>query len=135
QDRLGGPEPGLRHPGLPGRHPHPPSRRPLGALLGEERRRDRAGPETPLPRGGLGASPPLDHLLRPRVLSRPLPRLGRLAHLLLGGVEEAEGGGAAEEPAAAAAGPNSMKKVYTAVVKQDESWWIGWIEEVPGVNC
>ena len=24
---------------------------------------------------------------------------------------------------------------YTAVVKQDNGWWIGWIEEVPGVNC
>ncbi len=24
---------------------------------------------------------------------------------------------------------------YTAVVKQDGAWWIGWIEEVPGVNC
>ena len=24
---------------------------------------------------------------------------------------------------------------YTAVVKEDGEWWIGWIEEVPGVNC
>ncbi len=24
---------------------------------------------------------------------------------------------------------------YTAVVNQDTGWWIGWIEEVPGVNC
>lgn len=24
---------------------------------------------------------------------------------------------------------------YTAVVKQDDGSWIGWIEEVPGVNC
>jgi predicted RNase H-like HicB family nuclease len=24
---------------------------------------------------------------------------------------------------------------YTAVVKEDNGWWIGWIEEVPGVNC
>ena len=24
---------------------------------------------------------------------------------------------------------------YTAIVKQDGEWWIGWIEEVPGVNC
>jgi len=23
---------------------------------------------------------------------------------------------------------------YTAIVKQDGEWWIGWIEEVPGVN-
>lgn len=24
---------------------------------------------------------------------------------------------------------------FTAVVKQDEGSWIGWIAEVPGVNC
>jgi predicted RNase H-like HicB family nuclease len=23
---------------------------------------------------------------------------------------------------------------YTAVVQQDGKWWIGWVEEVPGVN-
>ena len=28
-----------------------------------------------------------------------------------------------------------MVKNYTAIVKQDGKWWIGWIEEVPGVNC
>ena len=28
-----------------------------------------------------------------------------------------------------------MKNNYTAVVKHDGDWWIGWIEEVPGVNC
>ena len=28
-----------------------------------------------------------------------------------------------------------MSNVYTAVIKQDGDWWIGWIEEVPGVNC
>ena len=28
-----------------------------------------------------------------------------------------------------------MKATYTAVVKQSGSWWIGWIEEIPGVNC
>ena len=28
-----------------------------------------------------------------------------------------------------------MANSYTAVVKQDGGWWIGWIEEVPGVNC
>jgi predicted RNase H-like HicB family nuclease len=28
-----------------------------------------------------------------------------------------------------------MKENYTAVVKQAGPWWIGWIEEVPGVNC
>jgi predicted RNase H-like HicB family nuclease len=30
-----------------------------------------------------------------------------------------------------AAGVNT----YTAVVKQDGDWWIGWVEEVPGVNA
>ena len=24
---------------------------------------------------------------------------------------------------------------YTAVIKHDGGWWIGWIEEIPGVNC
>ena len=28
-----------------------------------------------------------------------------------------------------------MNQHFTAVVKQDGPWWIGWIEEVPGVNC
>ena len=29
----------------------------------------------------------------------------------------------------------AMNNVYTAVIKPDGEWWIGWIEEVPGVNC
>jgi predicted RNase H-like HicB family nuclease len=28
-----------------------------------------------------------------------------------------------------------MNQAYTAVVKREGDWWIGWIEEVPGVNC
>jgi predicted RNase H-like HicB family nuclease len=28
-----------------------------------------------------------------------------------------------------------MNGVYTAVTKQVDGWWIGWVEEVPGVNC
>jgi len=28
-----------------------------------------------------------------------------------------------------------MKSTYTAIVKQRGEWWIGWIEEVPGVNA
>ncbi len=27
-----------------------------------------------------------------------------------------------------------MNQTYTAVVKQDGLWWIGWVEEIPGVN-
>jgi Uncharacterised protein family (UPF0150). len=30
--------------------------------------------------------------------------------------------------------PN-MNATFTAVVKQRGDWWIGWIEEVPGVNA
>lgn len=26
-------------------------------------------------------------------------------------------------------------QTYTAIVKQDGPWWIGWVEEVQGVNC
>jgi predicted RNase H-like HicB family nuclease len=29
----------------------------------------------------------------------------------------------------------SMQGTYTAVIKQSGDWWIGWIEEIPGVNC
>jgi predicted RNase H-like HicB family nuclease len=28
-----------------------------------------------------------------------------------------------------------MANTYTAVTKPDGEWWIGWIEEIPGVNC
>jgi predicted RNase H-like HicB family nuclease len=28
-----------------------------------------------------------------------------------------------------------MNNLYTAVIKQEDDCWIGWIEEVPGVNC
>lgn len=28
-----------------------------------------------------------------------------------------------------------MKDAYTAVIKKSGNRWIGWIEEVPGVNC
>ena len=28
-----------------------------------------------------------------------------------------------------------MKTEYTVIVKQETDWWIGWVEEVPGVNC
>ncbi len=27
-----------------------------------------------------------------------------------------------------------MAASYTAVVQQHDEWWIGWVEEVPGVN-
>ncbi len=28
-----------------------------------------------------------------------------------------------------------MRSEFTAIVKQDGEWWIGWIEELTGVNC
>ena len=28
-----------------------------------------------------------------------------------------------------------MNTEYTAIMKNDDGWWIGWIEEVPGINC
>lgn len=28
-----------------------------------------------------------------------------------------------------------MNNRYTAIIKKDGDWWIGWIEEVHGVNC
>jgi predicted RNase H-like HicB family nuclease len=28
-----------------------------------------------------------------------------------------------------------VSHTYTAVIKQAGAWWIGWVEEVPGVNC
>ncbi len=28
-----------------------------------------------------------------------------------------------------------MNTEYTAVIKQEGDCWIGWIEEIPGINC
>jgi predicted RNase H-like HicB family nuclease len=28
-----------------------------------------------------------------------------------------------------------MNSHFTAVIKQNGGWWIGWVEEIPGVNC
>jgi predicted RNase H-like HicB family nuclease len=27
-----------------------------------------------------------------------------------------------------------MKAVNTAIIQRDDSWWIGWVKEIPGVN-
>jgi predicted RNase H-like HicB family nuclease len=27
-----------------------------------------------------------------------------------------------------------MKRTFNAVIKQDNGWWIGWVQEIPGVN-
>ena len=29
---------------------------------------------------------------------------------------------------------SSMAASYTAVIQKHGEWWIGWVEEVPGVN-
>jgi hypothetical protein len=42
------------------------------------------------------------------------------------------GAPATREPAGETA---PMTQTYTAVIKQSGPWWIGWIEEVPGLNC
>jgi hypothetical protein len=28
-----------------------------------------------------------------------------------------------------------MQEQYRLIIKQDGPWWIGWVKEVPGVNC
>ena len=28
-----------------------------------------------------------------------------------------------------------MESNYTAITQRDGDWWIGWIEEIPGVNA
>jgi len=28
-----------------------------------------------------------------------------------------------------------MAQTYTAVITERDDWWIGWVEEIPGVNC
>ncbi len=28
-----------------------------------------------------------------------------------------------------------MNAEFTAIIKHAGEWWIGWIEEIPGINC
>jgi len=28
-----------------------------------------------------------------------------------------------------------MRPTYNALIRRDGDWWIGWIEEISGVNC
>jgi predicted RNase H-like HicB family nuclease len=28
-----------------------------------------------------------------------------------------------------------MKTEFTAIIKQDGDWWLGWVEEIPGANA
>lgn len=29
----------------------------------------------------------------------------------------------------------NINQTYTAIIKQEGGWYVGWIEEIPGVNC
>ena len=31
-------------------------------------------------------------------------------------------------------GSHKMQE-YKAIIKHEEKWWYGWVEEIPGVNC
>ena len=28
-----------------------------------------------------------------------------------------------------------MSNTYNAILKNIDNWWIGWVEEIPGMNC
>jgi predicted RNase H-like HicB family nuclease len=28
-----------------------------------------------------------------------------------------------------------LENRYTAIIKKEDNWWFGWIEEISGVNC
>lgn len=28
-----------------------------------------------------------------------------------------------------------MKAEFTAIIKQDGDWWLGWVEQIPGANA
>ena len=30
---------------------------------------------------------------------------------------------------------DEMKQTYTAQIQHNGEWWIGWVHEIPGVNC
>jgi predicted RNase H-like HicB family nuclease len=32
-------------------------------------------------------------------------------------------------------GKTPVTNTFTAIIKQENNWWIGWVEEIPGVNC
>ena len=61
----------------------------LGAVERNERRAHRARPQGGVPARAMERPPPADHLLRPRVLPGPAPRLRGVPDLLVRGDEEA----------------------------------------------
>jgi predicted RNase H-like HicB family nuclease len=28
-----------------------------------------------------------------------------------------------------------METQFRAIIQKEDEWWVGWIEEIPGVNC
>ncbi len=66
---------------------------------------------------------------RRRRQERPADRPGGVGVTFVGGRtsldESFPSGGCGEGP---------MSHQYTAVIQQHDAWWIGWVEEVPGVN-
>ncbi len=28
-----------------------------------------------------------------------------------------------------------MAQTYTAMIQQSDGWWIGWVQEIRGINC
>ena len=62
-----------------------------------------------------------------------------LLDIILSSLDDVDGDSVAEAEARYGADGESRRRTvksdYTAVIKQDGDWWIGWIEEVPGVNC
>ena len=28
-----------------------------------------------------------------------------------------------------------MTQTYTAMIQQSDGWWIGWVQEIRGINC
>ncbi len=45
------------------------------------------------------------------------------------------GGGCLLDKAVSSHDHLGMSSSYTAILKQDGDYWIGWVEEVPGVNA
>jgi tetratricopeptide (TPR) repeat protein len=86
QDRVRGGVAGLRHRGVPRRHPHPPARRTLAAVARAERRGGRARPDGGVPaRALVHPAPPADRV-RSRVLHGEAARAGSVPGLQLGDV-------------------------------------------------
>ena len=119
-------------------------------IVAEDRQRGRALPRPPRQRDR--AAQRLDPVRRRRRVrhgrrdrhrhrppARPRPRRRRAAHHLqvcrARHRPDAADVTGKTEAMSKSAPASSAGAEYTAVIKHDDAWWIGWIEEVPGVNC